>query len=66
MNKKVFIHQESYKRMISLLLYIMIIGRDMPLPMLQQSRIISKGSPYVIRVPHELQSASSIIKFTGS
>ena len=30
-----------------LLLYIVIIGRHTPHPMLQQSRIISKGSPYV-------------------
>ena len=32
--------------MINLLLYIVIIARDRHLPMLQQSRIISKGSPY--------------------
>ena len=37
----------QYKRMINLLLYIVIIRRYRHHPMLQQSRIISKGSPYV-------------------
>ncbi len=33
----------QYKRMINLLLYIVTIGRHSPLPMHQQSRMMSKG-----------------------
>ena len=47
MNKMFWFIGSQYKRMINLLLYIVIIGRHSPHPMLQQSRIISKGSPYV-------------------
>ena len=47
MNKMFWFICSQYKRMINLLLYIVIIRRHSPHPMLQQSRIISKGSPYV-------------------
>ena len=47
MNKMFWFIGSQYKRMINLLLCIMIIRRHSPHPMLQQSRIIRKGSPYV-------------------
>ncbi len=45
MNKMLSFVGSQYKRMINLLLYIVIIGRDRHQPMLHQSRIISKGPP---------------------
>jgi hypothetical protein len=59
MNKMFAFIRSQYKRMINLLFYIVIIGRDRPLPMLQQSRIIGNGTHTGHhRIPNEMMLLS--------